>query len=330
MIGNFYNKLYSYLYKVDKKQPVYYTFNNKNKAENTMDNWLIPALAIVVGLIEGFLITFIFAKLPEKWLQDYGYDPKAPDFRLSKRMKIFPHGLISALFLSAAYLFTVVYSYDFFFTNHSFLRLVSLIIVLPIIIMIAMSDRLNRIIPDEFSIALFLTGFLEYGADLARCAVWFSPYVPWYYPLISRVVAGILGFGVLWLIGFITVTFFGKEGMGQGDMKLLGACGFLTGLHGLILVVYIGIIMAAVFAVPMFVMKRIRIYKENKMIRESADPVAARRELMKKKAAMHFADDPDYLAFGPFLAIGAAIFLVLEPVFYENLCGIFMAMGSYR
>lgn len=295
-----------------------------------MDNHLLPVIAILIGLIEGFLITFIFAKLPEKWLQDYGYDPKAPDFRLSKRMKLFPHGLISALFMAAAYLFITVYSYDFFFVEHSILRFISVIISLPIIIMIAMSDRLNRIIPDEFSIALFLTGFLEAGADLMKFPVWFSHYAPWYYPLLSRLIAGVLGFGVLWIIGFITMTFFGKEGMGQGDMKLLGACGFLVGVHGLIMVVYLGILMAAVFAVPMFIMKRIRIYKENKAIRESADPVAARRELAKKKAAIHFADDPDYLAFGPFLAIGAAIFLVLEPVFYEYLIGIVMAMGAYR
>lgn len=295
-----------------------------------MDNWLLPVLAIVVGLIEGFLITFIFAKLPEKWLQDYDYDPKSPDFRLSKRMKLFPHGLISALFLAAAYLFVIVYSYDFFFVVHSIFRLISVIISLPIIIMIAMSDRLNRIIPDEFSIALFLVGFLELAADFLKGPVWFSHFAAWYYPVLSRVIACLLGFGVLWLIGFITMTFFGKEGMGQGDMKLLGACGFLVGTHGLVMVVYLGILMAAVFAIPMFIMKRIRIYKENKAIRESADPAAARRELARKKAAVHFADDPDYLAFGPFLAIGAAVFLVLEPVFCDHLIGIVMAMGAYR
>lgn len=297
-----------------------------------MSTWLLPVLAVVLGIAAGFGVTFIFSKLPEKWLQDYGYDPNAPDFRLSKRMKICPHGLIASFFLAAAYLAAVIFSNEFFFGhgNSNIIRLICVILVLPVTVIIAMSDRLNRIIPDECWIAILIIGVFELIADLTGRSYWCSPEAEWYVPILSRVIAGVLGFGVLWLIGFITVTFFGKEGMGQGDMKLLGACGFMVGFQGLIIVVYIGIILAAAFAIPMFIMKRIRIAKENKIIRESDDPVAKRREIMKAKAQIHFADDPDYLAFGPFLAAGAAVFLVLEPVFCTNLIGIFVAMGAYR
>ena len=103
----------------------------------------------------------------------------------------------------------------------------------------------------------------------------------------------------------------------MGDVKLLFLCGLLSGLKGLIFVIFIAFITAGVVAVPMLIRKRIRIANEEKAIRESPDPAKARKILMKKKREMHFADDPDYLAFGPFLILGTVLFLLYEPYFLD-------------
>ncbi len=294
-----------------------------------MDKTALIIVAVIAGTLIGLGLTFVFAKLPEKWLQDYDYDPKSPDFRLSKRMKFIPHGIISAVLLAAAYAAAIICDTGFFLDGHNPFRIIAVLLAWPFIIMIAMSDRLNRIIPDEFSIALAVLGLVSTAFDIFCGSAWHYPDSPFYVPLLNHVIAAIVGFGLLWLVGFLTETFLGKEGMGAGDMKLLAACGLLVGCYGLVVVFYVGIVLGGLFAIPLFIRKRIRISKENKTIRASSDPVAARRELARQKAKIHFADNPDYLAFGPFLAISTGIFLSLEPVWHANLVGIFAAMGVY-
>ena len=105
--------------------------------------------------------------------------------------------------------------------------------------------------------------------------------------------------------------------MGQGDMKLLAACGLIVGCYGLIIVIYVGIIVAVFFAIPLMIRKYMRKAAEKKEIEQAEDKAAKRLEIAKRKAQIHFADDPDYLAFGPFLALGTAVYLALEPVFYN-------------
>jgi prepilin signal peptidase PulO-like enzyme (type II secretory pathway) len=294
-----------------------------------MDKSILIVIAAIAGLVIGYCLTYVFRKLPEKWLQDYDYDPQASDFRLAKRMDPVPHGIISALLLAAAYVAAIVCGYDFFFDGINPFRIIAVILAWPIIIMIAMSDRLNRIIPDEFSIALGIIGIGSTASDLIWKSIWFSDHAAFYVPLLNHVIAGLVGFGLLALIGFLSETFLGKEGMGMGDMKLLGACGLIVGCYGLVVTFYVGVILGGLFAIPLFIRKRIRIARENKMIRQSSDPVATRRDLARKKAQIHYAEDPDYLAFGPFLALAAGLFICLEPIWFDNLFGVFAAMGVH-
>ena len=191
--------------------------------------------------------------------------------------------------------------------------------VTPIIVIVMMSDRLNRIIPDECSIAIALIGVMSAVGDFFENDIWFTDEAAWYVPLLNRLIAAIVGGGILWLINFLCITFLGKEGMGQGDMKLLAACGLLTGCYGLIVVVYVGIIVAVFFAIPLLIKKYLRKAAERKEIANAENPAEKRREIARRKAQVHFADDPDYLAFSPFLALGAAVYLALEPVFATHL-----------
>ncbi|MCR5593951.1 MAG: A24 family peptidase [Saccharofermentans sp.] len=284
-----------------------------------MNYWAAAIIAALCGAIVGYLQTFVFAKIPEKWLQDYGVKETDPDFRLSKRMKLIPHGVLSALFCASIYTLFVVFCYEHYIATLAVFHIFAVMAVTPIIVIVMMSDRLNRIIPDECSIAIAVIGVLSAAGDFFENDVWFSDSAAWYIPLLNRIIAAIVGGGILWLINFLCITFLGKEGMGQGDMKLLAACGLLTGCYGLIVVIYIGIIVALFFAVPLLVKKYMRKAQENKEIANAENPAEKRREIAKRKAQIHFADDPDYLAFGPFLALGAAVYLALEPFFASHL-----------
>ncbi len=284
-----------------------------------MNFWAAAMGAALIGAIIGYLQTFVFAKIPEKWLQDYGVKETDPDFRLSKRMKLIPHGVLSALFCAGIYTLFVVFCFDAYIVPPKAFHIIALFAATPIIVIVMMSDRLNRIIPDECSIALAAIGLFMIVGDFFERDIWFTPEAPWYIPLLNRVIAALVGGGTLWLINFLCVTFLGKEGMGQGDMKLLAACGLIVGCYGILVVIYVGIIVAVFFAVPLLIRKYMRKAAEKKEIEQAEDKAAKRLEIAKRKAQIHFADDPDYLAFGPFLALGTAVYLAMQPFFVSHM-----------
>ena len=74
-----------------------------------MNDALYYVFAVVAGVVAGALITYLFGRFPEKWLQDYGVTPQDPDYRPSKRMRPFPEGLIACCFYAACYCVTVFF-----------------------------------------------------------------------------------------------------------------------------------------------------------------------------------------------------------------------------
>lgn len=75
-------------------------------------------------------------------------------------------------------------------------------------------------LPNAVTLALAITG-------LAGGMIAFEP------PLLERVIGGIAGFGMLWLIGIIYAVVRARPGLGGGDPKLLGAIGLWIGWHAL-------------------------------------------------------------------------------------------------
>ena len=284
-----------------------------------MNFYAAAIIAGILGALVGYSQTFVFARIPEKWLQDYGVKETDPDFRLSKRMQFIPHGVLSAVFCAFIYMLFVVFSYNIYIETPGFFHIIAVLLAAPVIVIVMMSDRLNRIIPDECSIALALIGVFLLIGDFFEPNVWFTEQAPWYIPLLNRVIAALVGGGSLLLIDFICISFLGKTGMGQGDMKLLAACGLIVGCYGLLVVIYVGILVAVFFAIPLLIRKYMRKAAEKREIEQAEDKAAKRLEIAKRKAQIHFADDPDYIAFGPFLALGAAVFLALEPYFHEQM-----------
>lgn len=289
---------------------------------------LFAGIAAVLGFAAGILLKFLFDRFPEKWLQDYDYDPKSPNYRPSRRMKIVPHGILAGLFCAAFYA-AATYFFKELLTVPMIIHIIAIVLTVPVLFLVLISDKLNRIIPDQFWILIAVFGLIFLASDYVEGSIWFTEDAAWYAPLINRFGAAILGGGVLFLIGFIGEMVASREAMGQGDMKLLAACGLVTGLYGLIVLVYVSVIVAVFFAIPLLIRKRKRIAEEEEYVNNSDDPIRARMELKIKKQEIHFADDPDYLAFGPFIAIGAGVFIALEPVFFNILLPYLTTFGLH-
>lgn len=71
-------------------------------------------------------------------------------------------------------------------------------------------------LPDPLTLMLALAG-------LVAGAVGIEP------PLVDRLIGGVAGFGALWFVGFAYKRVRGREGLGGGDPKLLGAIGLWLG-----------------------------------------------------------------------------------------------------
>ena len=286
-------------------------------------------LAVVAGVLAGALITYLFGKFPDKWLQDYGVTPEDPDYRPSKRMRPFPEGLVAVVFCVACYCVTVFFCRVDYIERFRPMHLAVILLVIPVLMLVMMADKLNRIIPDQFSIYIAACGVLSITADFFEGSVWFTPDAKWWMPIANKLIASLVGGGVIWLIGFLSITFLGREGMGMGDMRLLFATGLITGCYGLIVLMYVSIFSAILFAVPLLIRKRKRIAAEKRRIAESPDPRAEKLKIQREKAAIHFAEDPDYMAFGPFLALGCAVFAIMEPFFFEKMVMTMNLFGVY-
>ena len=286
-------------------------------------------LAIVAGLLAGAVITYLFGKFPDKWLQDYGVSPQDPDYRPSKRMRPFPEGLIAAVFCALSYCVTLIFCKEAYIDTFRPMHLAVILLVIPTLMLVMMADKLNRIIPDQFSIFIAVCGVLSILADIFEGSVWFTPDVKWWIPALNKVIAALVGGGIIWLISFLSITFLGREGMGMGDARLLLATGLITGCYGFIVLVYVAIFSALFFAIPLLVRKIRRQNEEKKRIANSEDPRAEKLKIQREKAKIHFAEDPDYLAFGPFLALGCAVFVVMEPFFFEKFYQTILLFGVY-
>ena len=248
---------------------------------------LFAGIAAVLGFAAGILLKFLFDRFPEKWLQDYDYDPKSPNYRPSRRMKIVPHGILAGLFCAAFYA-AAAYFFKELLTVPMIIHIIAIVLTVPVLFLVLISDKLNRIIPDQFWILIAVFGLIFLASDYVEGSIWFTEDAAWYAPLINRFGAAILGGGVLFLIGFIGEMVASREAMGQGDMKLLAACGLVTGLYGLIVLVYVSVIVAVFFAIPLLIRKRKRIAEEEEYVNNSDDPIRARMELKIKKQEIHF------------------------------------------
>ena len=270
-----------------------------------MNTAIYYVLAVVAGVLTGALITYLFGKFPDKWLQDYGVTPEDPDYRPSKRMRPFPEGLIAAAFCVASYCVTVYFCRVDYIEHFRPMHLAVILLVIPALMLVMMADKLNRIIPDQFSIYIAACGVLSIAADFFEGSVWFTPDAKWWMPILNKVIASVVGSGIIWIIGFLSITFLGR------------------------VLMYVSIFSAIFFAVPLLIRKWKRIAAEKKRIAEADDPRAEKLKLQREKAAIHFAEDPDYMAFGPFLALGCAVFAVMEPFFFEKMVMTMNLFGVY-
>jgi leader peptidase (prepilin peptidase) / N-methyltransferase len=170
--------------------------------------------------------------------------------------------------LLTAILYVAVYRV----TGVGFELFVGLLFV-SILIVISFIDLDFRIIPDVLSL-----GGLLVGIGLAFLRTGFS--------YADALLGVLVGGGILWVIAFLYELLRKQEGMGGGDIKLLGMIGAFCGMKGVLFSLIAGSLVGTMVGIPLMLIKH--------------------------------ADTKYALPFGPFLSAGAVLYaLAGERLIYE-------------
>lgn len=119
--------------------------------------------------------------------------------------------------------------------------------------------------------------------------------------LLNSLVGMATGFGVLWLVGRVGARAFGKEAMGFGDVKLLGAGGAFVGPGGILAALMLGSVLASVWGAGVM-------WRFYALVQGRARRRAGRKPFAKAWRVARLAGQ--YVPFGPFLAAGIGIVLL--------------------
>lgn len=120
----------------------------------------------------------------------------------------------------------------------------ALLILTWSLIALTLIDFDHQLLPDNITLPLLWLGLLVNTLDLGFDV-----------PLRDAVIGAIAGYLVLWGFYWVFKLATGKEGMGYGDFKLLGALGAWMGWQSLLPVIILSSLVGAVFGLAMIIFR---------------------------------------------------------------------------
>lgn len=255
-------------------------------------------LFILVGA-SGIICAFWFYnQLPIAWFRDYDFNkdknsdnPTQPD----PRMKRTPDGIwFCMVVLFILFLFFIRYGITLLFICNAFsIFFFSYIFV---------ADKKTRIIPDQFIIGLLFVSLLWMVSDLSYLQ---EAGEAWYYGVFARVLGGIVGSVVLWIIGTLGSKVLKQEAMGMGDVKLMFACGVIVGISGVFWVLGLSFLLA-------FIPSLANIIKAQRS-KKSPSVYSIRNQTTNSKIISP--TNKNQIPFAPFIVVATTLYLLFPSEF---------------
>lgn len=236
-------------------------------------------LIAVIGGIVGYFVSWCNVRLPEHkkvFSKDILIKEKRPPI---KYVTIIINALIYVILL-----YVCGIGKDFV-TN---LKLIRFLILTPMLLSTLEIDYKLQIIPNRLNLTMFEIGLLItfiYGIYNINVAI-------------DMLLGGLIGAGIFLLITLLGGAIAGKEAMGFGDVKLMGALGLYFGFSNTIAISVIAFLLGAIISIILLVTK-------------------------KKKTS-------EYIPFGPFIVLASFITMVVPfDILLYILLKIF-TLGTYK
>ena len=283
---------------------------------------LIPFSA--AGLAAGLIAYKAFQLMPDSWLLDYDETEIPAGFAERRALPLLPQGLFLIILTGLLYALIPQISNGW--------QRAAAMLAIPILLLILVSDWKTRIIPDQLTLALVLPALIKIvGEGLAG--------TPWPVAFGKPVLAGIVAGGSLLLIGLIGQLLLRRDAMGMGDVKMIAVAGLLVGWGRLPHLLLLAFLTAAVIAVPLLIRNKLaerRIEKTDAPEQLSCADIDGETDLIEPSESVRAdypdsdadpdpVDDPNAMAFGPFIAISVLI-LMLCPGLIDKLIQAYLGL----
>ena len=191
----------------------------------------------ILGLLLGQFVDWMNKRLPEykkvfskEIFQEYKINFK-PNYILM---------LITAILYCA-----ILYRYGVQKTLIENLNLIKYLILTPMLLSAFVIDYKKQIIPNRLNLTIFEIGMVfAFLYGLSDVAI-----------TINMLLGMLAGGGIFLLITVIGGIFYGKEAMGFGDVKLMGALGLFFGLSNIVVITLVSFLIGAILSIVLLITK---------------------------------------------------------------------------
>ena len=202
-------------------------------------------VAIILGLFIGNIIDWANKRLPEY------KSVISKDFFREMKANFKPKYIL--MFLTAIIYVTLIYTFGIKETLIANLDLIKYMILAPMLISVFIIDYRLQIIPNRLNLTIFEVGLVfAFLYGLSNVAI-----------TINMLLGMITGAGIFLLITLLGGAFYGKEAMGFGDVKLMGALGLYFGLSNIIIITLVSFLIGAILSIILLIT---RLRKTNEYI----------------------------------------------------------------
>ena len=206
---------------------------------------LYYVIAAIAGLFVGQIVDWANKRLPE-YKKVF-----SKDIITEYKMNFKPNYIL--MILTSIIYMTLVYVYGIKETLIANLDLIKFIIITPMLLSAFVIDYKLQIIPNRLNLVIFEVGIIfAFLYGLSNVAI-----------TINMLLGMLAGGGIFLLITLVGGMFYGKEAMGFGDVKLMGALGLLFGLSNIIIITLVSFLIGAILSIVLLATK---IKKSNEYI----------------------------------------------------------------
>ena len=237
-------------------------------------------VAAILGLIVGELVNWANKRLPE-------YKKViSKDIITEYKMHFKPNYIL--MLLTAAIYVSLIYVYGIQETLIANFDLIKFIILTPMLLSAFVIDYKMQIIPNRLNLTIFEIGIIfAFLYGLSDVAI-----------TINMLLGMLAGGGIFLLITLLGGLFYGKEAMGFGDVKLMGALGLYFGLSNIIIITLVSFLIGAILSIILLVTK------------------------LKKS--------DEYIPFGPFIVIATFLSMYVPFEQIKNVLMTIFTLGLYQ
>ena len=237
-------------------------------------------VAAILGLIVGELVNWANKRLPE-------YKKViSKDIITEYKMHFKPNYIL--MLLTAVIYVSLIYVYGIQDTLIANFDLIKFIILTPMLLSAFVIDYRLQIIPNRLNLTIFEIGIIfAFLYGLSDVAI-----------TINMLLGMLAGGGIFLLITLLGGLFYGKEAMGFGDVKLMGALGLYFGLSNIIIITLVSFLIGAILSIILLLTK------------------------IKKS--------DEYIPFGPFIVIATFLSMYIPFEQIKNVLMTIFTLGLYQ